>query len=204
MNFVDLSHTVNAQTPVYPGDPAVEIVASGDIEKDGFADHKVTFGTHVGNHIDAPAHMIAGSKKLSDIMPRRFIVPAVCIDVTEGFDADVVAATEVEEGGAILFYTGVSQYFAKPSYWEKYQIMDQACINALVSKKISLIGVDAGSVDNQEDFPVHKTLLGNDILILENLAPALQELVGKHFELIALPLKLEFDGAPARVIARLV
>ncbi len=202
MNIIDLTHTVNAQTPVYPGDPAVEIVASGDIEKDGFADHKVTFGTHVGTHIDAPAHMIIDGKKLSDIMLRRFVVPAVCIDVTEGFDADVIAATGVEEGGAVLFYTGMSQYFVKPSYWEKHQVMDQACIKALVSKKVGLIGVDAGSVDNQEDFPVHKALLGSDILIIENLAPTVQELVGKHFELIALPLKLEFDGAPARVVAR--
>lgn len=203
MNIIDLTHTINKQTPVYPGDPVVDVVASGDIEEDGFVDHKVTFGTHVGTHIDAPAHMIIGGKKLNDIMLRRFIVPAICIDVTEGFDADVIAATEIEEGGAVLFYTGMGQYFTKPNYWQGYQVMDQSCIDTLVSKKVGLIGVDAGSVDKEEDFPIHKALLGSDILIIENLAPTVQELVGKHFELIALPLKLEFDGAPARVIARI-
>ena len=203
MNIVDLTHPINSQTPVYPGDPAVEIASTGDLEKDGFVDHKVSFGTHVGTHIDAPAHMIKGGQQLNDIMLRRFIVPAVCIDVTSGFSPDLIDAIEIEEGGAVLFYTGMGQYFTQPNYWENYPVMDDKCVDALVRKKVSLIGVDAGSVDNADDFPIHKSLLGNDILIIENLSQTAQELVGQHFELIALPLKLEFDGAPARVVARL-
>jgi arylformamidase len=60
--------------------------------------------------------------------------------------------------------------------------------------------MDTGSFDNAEGFPVHKQLLGADILLIENLTN-LEPLIGKQFKLYALPLKLERDGAPARVIA---
>ena len=202
--IVDLSHTINSQTPVYPGDPAVEIVASGDIAKDGFMDHKVTFGTHVGTHVDAPAHMIAGGKKLTDIPLETFMSQAICIDATKGFDLQVLQSSPLQPGMTVLFYTGASEYFTDEKYWSEYKVLDQACIDVLVQKQVRMIGVDTGSVDNVEEFPVHKALLGAGILIIENLAPTVKQLVGKQFELIALPLKLEFDGAPARVIAKVV
>lgn len=40
------------------------------------------------------------------------------------------------------------------------------------------------------------------ILPIENLT-GLEPLIGKNFDLYALPLKLEKDGAPTRVIARM-
>jgi kynurenine formamidase len=43
-------------------------------------------------------------------------------------------------------------------------------------------------------------LLKNDVLIIENLTN-LHELEGKDFTVYALPIKLQLDGAPARVIA---
>lgn len=51
--------------------------------------------------------------------------------------------------------------------------------------------------------PVHKILLKNDILIIENLTNV-EELEGKEFKIHALPLKLQLDGAPARVVAEIV
>jgi kynurenine formamidase len=43
-------------------------------------------------------------------------------------------------------------------------------------------------------------LLGGEVLIIENLAN-LDKLTGKEFTVYALPIKLDIDGAPARVIA---
>jgi kynurenine formamidase len=64
-----------------------------------------------------------------------------------------------------------------------------------------MAGVDACSVDNQEGFPNHNTLLAGDVLPIENLTN-LNGLVGKLFTVYALPLNIDLDGAPARVIAR--
>jgi kynurenine formamidase len=198
----DLTQTLNENTPVYPGDPKVKIEQVGVIAKDGFCDHLVTFGTHNGTHMDAPAHMIDGGKELKDYPVERFVVPAVCIDVRSGFDAAEVTKQIPETGLGVLFYTGASDYFHDERYWHDYSVPDGATVKALIDKKVSLVGVDTGSFDNTDSFPVHKALLGADILLIENLTNV-GPLTGKRFELYALPIKLEQDGAPARVIAKM-
>ena len=55
-----------------------------------------------------------------------------------------------------------------------------------------------------KDFPVHRLLLGQNIPLIENLIN-LDKLVGKQFELWALPLKLKGgDGAATRAVARII
>lgn len=202
MKIIDLTHAINNKTPVYPGDPKVEVEKAGVLDKDGFVDHKVTFGTHVGTHMDAPAHMLAGGKQFSEFPVDKLIRPAICIDATDGFSADAINGTDIKEGDAVVFYTGASEYFKEEKYWHEYKVLDADCVNILKEKRVSIVGLDTGSADIEEGFPMHKALLGADILIIENLNSNLKELIGKRFELIALPLKLEIDGAPARVVAR--
>ncbi len=198
----DLTQTLNENIPVYPGDPKVKVEQAGVIAKDGFCDHLLTMGTHNGTHMDAPMHMIDGGKGLKDYPVERFVVPAVCIDVRGGFDAAKVAGQIPEAGIGVLFYSGASDYFSEEKYWHEYLVPDEATIKVLIDKKVSIVGVDTGSFDIAEDFPVHKALLAADILLIENLTN-LAPLAGKSFELCALPIKLEQDGAPARVIAKL-
>ena len=51
---------------------------------------------------------------------------------------------------------------------------------------------------------VHQRLLGNDVLIAENLT-GLASLVGKRLQVYALPIKIaEGDGAPARICVEIV
>ena len=53
------------------------------------------------------------------------------------------------------------------------------------------------------DFPVHRLLLGQNIPLIENLIN-LDQLVGREFELWALPLKLKSgDGTATRAVARI-
>ena len=79
--------------------------------------------------------------------------------------------------------------------------MSEEIANYLISKKVSMVGVDACSVDNQEGFPIHKLLWAADVLIIENLTN-LEVLEGNlSFKIHAYPIKLEIDGAPVRVVA---
>lgn len=197
----DLTQTLNEATPVYPGDPKVRVESAGTIAKDGWCDHLISLGTHNGTHMDAPMHMIEGGKALKDFAVDRFVIPAVCIDVRAGFKADVIADRLSSPGIGVLFYTGASDYFDEERYWHDYIVPDEATVKVLIDKKVTMVGMDVGSFDIEEDFPVHKALLGVDILLLENLTN-LAPLSGRSFELIALPLKLELDGAPARVVAK--
>jgi len=199
MSYVDLSHQISADTPVYPGDPKVEIKSAGVLSNDGFADSILILGTHVGTHIDAPAHMIDGGATLDSYAIDRFISKAICIDVRDGFDA--LETHNLKDIFAIFFYTGTSARYTNKSYWKDYPVIPESALRYLLKSEIKTIGIDAGSVDNQQDFPIHKQLLLNDILIIENLTN-LDQVTGKVFEYTALPLNVALDGAPCRVIAK--
>jgi len=53
-------------------------------------------------------------------------------------------------------------------------------------------------------FPVHKALLSEHILIIENLTNLDKLLEVNRFRVLAVPLKLKADAAPARVIAEVL
>ena len=54
------------------------------------------------------------------------------------------------------------------------------------------------------DFPVHRTLLGNNVLIAENVTN-LGSIVGKRTRIIALPLRVKgSDAGHARIVAEIL
>jgi len=65
-----------------------------------------------------------------------------------------------------------------------------------------MVGLDMCSPD-RPPFPVHKILLGGEILIIENLTN-MEALEGKNFTIYAFPIKLQIDGAPVRVVAEVL
>ncbi len=93
----------------------------------------------------------------------------------------------------------MSDVYYKPEYYDNYPAISENIGNYLVKKKVKMVGVDMCSIDH-EPFPVHKILLKRNILIIENLTN-LGALEGKSFKVYAFPIKLQIDGAPARVIA---
>lgn len=201
MRIIDLSVAVNKELPVYPGDPATKIEPAGVINTDGYEDHYVSIGTHVGTHIDAPAHMVAGGKTLNQMPIEQFIGRGVYVKIENNhFDMDSIERIDIQEGDIVVFHTGISDNYHDPKYFEEYPAIPEELAHYLVEKKIKMIGVDTCSVDHDQ-FDAHKIFLESNVLIIENLVN-LAELAGKEFEIIALPLKLEVDGAPARVIAR--
>lgn len=197
--LLDLSATVDANIPVYPGDPVFRAEKTGGFDSDGYEGHLVHMGTHVGTHIDAPAHMLPGGKTIDQFPPETFAGEAVCVT---GFDLAALEAAGVQAGGIVLFYTGMSERYNDPAYFTDYPVMSEDTAAWLVKKQVKLVGLDTCSADNTPGFPVHKKLLGADILIIENLTN-LAQLAGKRCRLTALPLKLSLDAAPARVIAEI-
>lgn len=198
--LVDLSVPINEQTPVYPGDPSTQIKPAGDLTRDGYCDHYISIGTHAGTHIDAPMHMLDGGQPLDKVPIDRFVGRGVVVDVTGGFEA--VKEADLQTGDIVLLRTGMSDKYYDPVYFEDYPAMSEEIAQHLVDAKVKMVGVDACSVDNQDGFPIHKLLLGGNVLIIENLTN-LDELVDKTFTVYALPLNLGIDGSPARVIAEL-
>lgn len=202
MKYVDLSVPINEKTPVYPGDPITKIEPAGIFDTDGYEDHYVSIGTHAGTHIDAPRHMVKNGKSLDEIPVEHFIGRGVYIKVEGSFSLDVIKKANIQEGDIVLFHTGMSDVYHEPAYYNNYPAMTDEIGRYLVKKKVKMVGVDMCSVDH-EPFPVHRILLKDDVLIIENLTN-LGVLEGKEFTITALPIKLQIDGAPTRVIAEII
>lgn len=199
--YLDLSVVLNEQTPVYPGDPTPKFSPAGVLGKEGFIDHSILVGTHLGTHIDAPMHMLEDGKSLDKIPLEQFIGNGKLVEVTS--DAfEIVKAAGIEEGDIVLFRTGMSEKYHDPSYFGQYPAMSEDVAQYLVESKVKMVGVDTCSVDNQDGFPIHKILLAGNVLIIENLTN-LNQLTNKDFKVFALPLNLQIDGSPARVIAEI-
>lgn len=202
MPLIDLSVPVNEDTPAYPGDPHIQIKQLATFDEETYNDHAVAFGIHSsGTHIDGPWHMVREGKKLDEIPLERFVGRGRLIKVENGnYSLDAVKAADIQEGDIVLFDTGMAKVYGQDEYYaDGRPEMPEDVARYLVDKKVKMIGLDMCSPD-QAPFPVHRILLGADILIIENMA-SLEALKGREFTVYALPLKLQLDGAPARVIA---
>lgn len=203
MKYIDLTQTFSADMPVYPGDPKSELKRIATIEKEGFVDHQLNAAMHVGTHMDAPWHMIASGKRISQIEPDRFFGSGKLIDARgqEKIDSDLLNGIEISEGDIVLVYTDFGVRFREAEYYEKYPELTEAFAKKMVELKVKIVGMDTPSPD-RSPFMVHKILLGNEVLILENLTN-LEGLLNQKFEVVALPAKLETEAASVRVIAKI-
>lgn len=200
MKIIDLSVPLNENTPPFPGDPLPKVEPAAVVERDGYCDHNISMATHVGTHIDAPSHMIKDGINLDKVPVEQFIGRGRLIKVDGKYDLEIVKNADIQEGDIVFFWTGMTNKYHLPEYFEKYPPLPAEIAQYLVDKKVKMIGFDAASPD-YEPFDVHKLILSNNVLIAENLTN-LDKLESQEFEVIALPINLQIDGAPARVIAR--
>ncbi len=202
MKFIDLTHEFKIPMPVYPGDKPPEVVQMTTVEKDGYTTSHTVASMHVGTHIDAPAHMVAGARYLSEYSPEHFYGRGVLIDARGKMEIDETAlqGIHLEAGDIVLVLTGFSSKYREEGYFQTYPVITDGFAHALVAAKVHMVGFDSPSPD-KAPFAVHRTLLSGDVLILENLV-GLEQVVGiKSFTIAAFPPKFHSDGAPVRVVA---
>ncbi|MCI0445646.1 cyclase family protein [bacterium] len=202
----DISVDVQMGMPTYPGDAKYKSRKLKSIEQDGYEIHRLTLGNHTGTHVDAPAHFIEGGTTITelplDILNGR-------ARVVEIFDKEKVGLQEIqklqlENDFRILLKTRNSSLWEKKKRFQKnyvYLTLDAA--KYLAGNDIKLIGFDYLSLEKfgDSEHPVHRYLLGNQVIIVEGLnLSAVEE---GEYEMCCLPMKLAgLDGAPARVILR--
>ena len=175
----------------------------------------VSIATHIGTHMDAPAHAFAGAKTIDQVALDDVCGTGVVIhvDAQPGEPislADVQrAGVPIQTGDIVLLDTGFAKFAAAND--ERYHFnpyLTQDLADHLVEKKVKVLGLDCITVDmpvsvRPPDFayPIHRTLLGNGVLIVENLGD-LSSVAGKRVRIWAFPLKITgSDAAHCRVVA---
>ena len=203
MKIIDLTNLFTKEMPIFPGDVKPTLTDEYD-EHDDASHYSVTTGMHVGTHMDGPLHMVKGGKKLSEIPPEQFVANGHLIDVRGKSEIDVAVLNNknINEGDCVLFYTDFGKDFRDDNYFGNYPVLTEDVARKLVELKVKFIGTDTAGPDNAP-YAVHRILLSNEILILENLTNLESLLHVPQFEVIALPAKFDADAAPVRVIAKL-
>lgn len=170
--------------------------------------------THVGTHMDAPLHVVPNGKTIDEIPLDRVIGEGVVLNVAKR-DVEAITRKDIENayppiqlGDIAFLYTGWGSKFGTPEY-DPHPYLSEEAAEYLVAKKAKVVGLDAltpdlpGPLRPKEGFqgPIHRILLGNGVLIIENLAN-LEAVAGKRLRLFAAPLKLKGgDGGYVRVFA---
>ena len=80
MKVIDLTHTISEAMPVYPGTEKPKLTTVNTYSKDGFKETLIQIYSHVGTHMDPPAHIFANQKTLDQFSPEQFIGKALVID----------------------------------------------------------------------------------------------------------------------------
>jgi len=203
MGRIDISMPLFAGMPAFPGDPPFSAQRIAAVSQgDAFDLTFLSFGSHTGTHVDPPVHMLPAGLAVDRIDLDLLNGPSCVVEVAaHEQEIGVEAVARVPQGSArVLFRSPNSERWAKSlTFFPDYVGLTPAAADALVERNVRLVGIDALSIENDPGatYPVHRTLLGHGIPLLEGLL--LASVRPGSYELECLPLKIrDGDGGPAR------
>ncbi|KAJ7496659.1 putative cyclase [Mycena latifolia] len=214
MEVIDLSHSLQPDMQIYPGDPVFSCSCVTSIEKDGYAVRALAMGSHTGTHVDAPSHFFADGKTIEQIPLETFVGPALVIDLTHKAPREAITwddlaphAPQMAAGVILLLHTGWSRHWCTDKYLE-HPFLARAAAEHIIATGVQVVGVDALSpdetrLDGTGSFGAHEAILGAGAVIAENLTnlQAL-DLDGPSYTVHLTPLKIDgSDGSPVRAYA---
>jgi kynurenine formamidase len=208
MKIYDLSHKLNNQSPVYPGIQQPEFIPATQIETHGYRETHFRFHSHLGTHIDAPAHMIADGSTLDQLAIDQFCGQALIIKTPtkKNIDIDILAGLEFEISKCdfVLFNTGWSKFWGSPAYFGNFPVLTTEATAFLLQFSLNGIGFDHISADSMDskDYQNHYAILGKNMIIIENLIfpDGFAENSGE-FSCFPLPYE-NADGSPVRAVLK--
>lgn len=203
--LIDISPTLSAASPVFPGDTAFAARRTWTLDGDcpvNVSAFETT--THIGAHADAPLHYDAAGAAIDAVSLEPYIGPCTvvhCIGHGPVTADDLDAATAGRTKPRLLIRT----YGVNPGdRWDEgFASVAADAIDWLADRGGVLIGVDTPSLDpaSSKSMDAHRRVFARGLRILEGLI--LNHVAPGEYELIAPPLKLKgLDAAPVRAVLR--
>lgn len=216
--LIDLSHTIEDGLITYKGLPASIICdylsreASRKTYAPGteFQIGKIEMVSNTGTYLDSPFHRFADGVDIAGLR----------LEDVAGLDAILVHAPNEQgraigegcfegldvRGKAVLIHTGWARHWKTDQYFEGHSFLTEGAALALKAGGAALVGIDSYNIDDTADMrrPVHTTLLGANILIVEHMCNLEQLPDGQAFKFYAVPVKVKgFGTFPVRAFAAL-
>jgi arylformamidase len=202
MTIIDVTLDITDPRGTFPGDPVASIIHDRQILKgDQFNTSLITCSSHAGTHIDVPFHLINDGAQLSSITLDKMCGYVYVAEIGSGgpISAETLEESHIDVSASkilIKSYKDPTDFFALDD-----QYLTQSGADWMITRGITLIGVEPITIESlsNSDFVVHRSLLKNNILIIEGLT--LTQVDAGWYMLYCLPLKLgNTDGAPVRAV----
>ncbi len=217
MELIDLSHTIEDGLITYKGLPAPVICdyLSREESRKYYAEGtefqigRIDMVANTGTYLDCPFHRFADGKDLSEITLDQFtdlnsIVIRVPFETSLAVTRKHLEHIHLTGKLAVLIHTGWSVHWDTERYYAHHSYLTQDAAEYLRDHGVALVGIDSHNIDNTETNrrPVHTTLLGAGILIVEHLCN-LDALPEEGFLFSAIPPKFKGVGTfPVRAMAK--
>ncbi|MFL6548499.1 MAG: cyclase family protein [Povalibacter sp.] len=215
--LIDLSHTIEDGMITYKGLPAPLICdhLSRTQSRDHYAPGtefqigKITMVSNTGTYIDSPFHRFADGTDIADLTLSKLanmdaLLVRIGPDDKRAIPRDAFAAFDLR-GKAVLIETDWDRHWRTDQYFEGHPYLTADAAEFLRSSEVTLVGIDSLNIDDTRDLqrPVHTTLLGAGIPIVEHLT-GLAQLPLTGFRFSAVPPKVRGMGTfPVRAYATL-
>lgn len=217
--IIDLTYALETGIPVAGKQPnythsVVESHKTGCM----FTHYQLTMSEHAGTHMDAPLHIIAEgqlSKYSIDKVPLTNVMGRLAM-ITANMQSGLLTKKHVEDwekqngniekGDIVLINFGWEKYWPVShqgsEFTNSFPGVSAEAAQYFVDRQVKIVGSDTLSLDIYDsiDFPAHRILLGNGLLVIENLKNLY--LLPAYSYFIGLPLKISAgSGSPMRALA---
>jgi kynurenine formamidase len=214
VQFIDLSHRIEAGMVTYKGLPAPLVCdflsreASRKLYDEGaeFAIQRIDMVGNTGTYLDSPFHRYADGMDLAALPLETLAhLDAVVIDARGdqlAVDAHMFDGIDVK-GRAVLVRTGWDRHWRTDAYFENHPFLTEKAAEHLAAAGAALVGIDSHNIDDTRgrERPVHTILLGHNIPICEHMT-GLDRLPPRGARFYAVPPKLVALGTfPVRAFA---
>ena len=213
--FYDLSHTITHGMTTFPGLPGPVICdfLSREASRGRYAPGvefqigRIDMVANTGTYVDSPFHRYADGVDLAGLALESLAdLVTIVVDArgVEAVDRARFKGLRVE-GRAVLVRTGWDAHWGTERYLSGNPFLTADAAAWLTDQGAALVGIDSLNIDDMGDRarPVHSTLLGAGIPIVEHLT-GLGRLSGEAEALrfFAVPAKVEAFGTwPVRAFA---
>jgi arylformamidase len=200
LRFVDVSMMIAADMIVYPDNPHPSIRQYSSIPEKKTNESLISIGSHTGTHVDAQMHIQENGNGSAALPLSSFYGRCQVIDLTtvqEEIHRSDLEHHQIKRGDIILLKTRNSEE-CYLQFRRDYVHVKMDAATYLVEKGVKTLGFDYLSVKKFDgDDEVHSILI-NNLTLFEGLN--LAGVFGGEYIFIGLPLRINCDGAPARII----
>jgi arylformamidase len=204
MPLYDATLTIHEGMLLFPGDPQFFLETVFDRQKgDPFNLSLMKVSTHLGTHVDPPAHYVAGGATVDELPLEVMVGPGAVLDMRgrQRVDRAALEAAWIGDYPRVLLKTDNSPRLLEREFQSDYVALTEDGALFLVDKGVKLVGIDYLSIEQcvEPGAAVHHVLLAAGVLIVEGLF--LADVPAGPCRVYCLPMKIKGgDGAPARVL----